>query len=248
VSEAVCPFCGASLDAAFRSTPPARLPSGRLTRAALVGAVALTPACASVPEDRTGGIVPPDVVADSGLATEIDSGLVGSAYGGPVNFAECTSVQDCEPFDGTATEAVCCMQEQCILGSSATAVACADPLVQMIQASNYDQSCSVDTDCVAVAEGDFCVPGANNCLTAAINKSAESQYLSDVANTNAAFCSAPGSCAVPLTCEGSAGPWCLHGTCEMTTCPSVDAGTDAPFDAQAGDAGDGATANDDAGD
>jgi hypothetical protein len=224
-----------------------------LTRAALVslgaGAVAVIPACGSVPEDRTGGIVPPN--ADGGIATEIDSSLLGSAYGGPVNvFAECTSVQDCEPFDGAATEAVCCVQEQCILGSSATAVACADPLVQMIQASNYDQSCSVDTDCVAVAEGNFCVPGANNCLTAAINKSAKSQYLSDVANTNAAFCSAPSSCAVPLTCEGSAGPWCLNGTCEMAVCPSVDAGTDAPFgfDAQAEDAGDSGTANDDAGD
>jgi hypothetical protein len=254
VSESVCPFCGASLGEAFRTAPPSRRPSGRLARAALVslgtGAIALTPSCGSLPKDESGGIAPIDASADSGVETEFfDGGGVFAAYGGPVlpSDLNCTTVQDCTT--AFPDVAVCCVQELCVSEANTLSVACADPLVQMIQASNYDQSCDADTDCVAVAEGNFCVPGANNCPSAAIGKGAKSKYLSDVANTNAAFCLAPSTCGVPLTCAGSTGPWCLHGTCEMATCPR-DAGPDAPFelDGQAVDAGDGGAADDGGGD
>jgi hypothetical protein len=220
-----------------------------LARAALVtlgtGAASLAPGCA-LPQDRSEG--PLDAgFAEGGSAEDGDGSLVGvgTFYGsisglmgsggsssGPIpssgsssGVPECTAVKDCMMI---SNEPICCVQEQCLIGTSATEVACADPLVQMIQASNYDQSCSVDTDCVAVAEGNFCVPGANNCLTAAVNKSAKSQYLSDVANTNAAFCTAPVSCPSLVTCGTSTGPWCVNGTCEMNACPPNDAGADAP--------------------
>jgi hypothetical protein len=53
---------------------------------------------------------------------------------------------------------------------------CTDADVQLIQASSYDQSCTTDSDCIAVGEGNACYPCAIACTSAAINRSAESQY------------------------------------------------------------------------
>jgi len=49
-----------------------------------------------------------------------------------------------------------------------------------ILASNYDQSCSFDRDCVAVAEGDLCAAQLCWCPSNAINQSALAQYQDDV--------------------------------------------------------------------
>lgn len=54
---------------------------------------------------------------------------------------------------------------------------CSSSTCGSIQASDYDQSCSTRSDCVAVAEGDsckglFCV----DCANAAINVSAQAEY------------------------------------------------------------------------
>ncbi len=85
---------------------------------------------------------------------------------------------------------------------------------QLIQASSYDQSCKTDTDCVWVAEGDFCRPGAGNCPNAAISKSANAQYQADVAKTRAASCYAPGNCGA------ESGPCCIAGQCQVgSQCP-----------------------------
>src|SRR5580658_9365200 len=56
---------------------------------------------------------------------------------------------------------------------SADATSC-----MIVLASDYDQSCSLDTDCVAVAPKPECAPGCWNCLfSEAINKNAFPQYL-----------------------------------------------------------------------
>jgi hypothetical protein len=87
---------------------------------------------------------------------------------------------------------------------------CNDPKGQIIAASNYDQSCATDRDCVAVAEGDFCVPGAATCPSAAINSKDLPRYQADVAKTQAALCSALSTCG-NLVARGP----CCRGTCKM---------------------------------
>jgi hypothetical protein len=70
VSEAACPFCGATLDAAVRSSAPRQGPTARLSRAALLafgtlgtgtlgaGALALEPGCSSSSAGTVGTAVP----------------------------------------------------------------------------------------------------------------------------------------------------------------------------------------------
>ncbi len=150
------------------------------------------------------------------------------AVGPETGSSACASrPQDClnTPFPA-GLGVWCCIDKICVYGQSAIdAVACTDANMQPIQASNYDQSCHTDDDCIAVAEGNFCVPGATFCpLSGAINKSAYGQYQADVARTNAAICGAVGSCGASL------GPCCQSGTCQTgNTCAAVqpsDAATD----------------------
>jgi hypothetical protein len=54
-----------------------------------------------------------------------------------------------------------------------------------IEASNYDQSCSTDSDCVGVPQGDLCDSSTCvNCVGAAINQSAQARYQSDLESRN----------------------------------------------------------------
>jgi hypothetical protein len=129
----------------------------------------------------------------------------------------CASPRDCDVFfpggfrSGPAVS--CCIDRTCVYGQSAVdAVPCTDADVQLIQASNYDQSCQTDSDCVAVAEGNFCYAGAPNCPSAAISKSAYAQYQADVAKTNAAICEAASSCVAEF------GPCCQNGVCQTYDC------------------------------
>jgi hypothetical protein len=88
VSASACPFCNAALDASFRASPAPVPPSVRLSRAALVafgsGTLSLAAACGGA---TTGGVVPTDAGADSGVTSRPDSGeedsgfIVGQAYG-----------------------------------------------------------------------------------------------------------------------------------------------------------------------
>jgi hypothetical protein len=74
-----------------------------------------------------------------------------------------------------------------------------------IGASNYDRSCKVDSDCVAVLEQDFCCPSA------AIDIDAQSQYMADFDKASAA-CDAMG-CAV--SCPITGAPCCRDGMCGL---------------------------------
>jgi hypothetical protein len=119
----------------------------------------------------------------------------------------CTSVDDCAGLGlGTAW---CCLNNVCAYSPGTPLIACNDADVQPIQASSYDQACTADSDCVAVAEGNFCYPGANNCPSAAINVGAKAQYDTDVAMTNAAICGGT------TNCPNFTSPCCRGGSCSL---------------------------------
>jgi hypothetical protein len=119
--------------------------------------------------------------------------------------------------------------------------ACIDASVKRIQASDYDQSCTVDTDCRLIAVGNACTPCAFDCsFGAAINVSALAQYNSDVANTPAVAAEFNGqTCA--SGCPAAFGPCCVGGKCQASTtsqCPAPasdagDAAADTGADADA---------------
>ena len=93
-----------------------------------------------------------------------------------------------------------------------------------IQASSYDQTCTRDSDCVAVSVGNACEEcvfacGAN---VGAINAGAMAQYRVDVAKTPAgvAVCGCPE--------EAVTAPCCRNGQCHADNeCVSADGSTDA---------------------
>jgi hypothetical protein len=98
------------------------------------------------------------------------------------------------------------------------AVSCADA---DIQASNYDQTCQTDSDCILVGEGQSCSP----CSLAygpygAIRRGALPQYEADVAKTPAG--NAPVSCAP--ACAPSPSACCRGGHCFADGQCSGDAG------------------------
>jgi hypothetical protein len=80
--------------------------------------------------------------------------------------------------------------------------------------SDYDQSCAVDSDCIAVGQLGQCPASAcDGCLTEAINKSVWSRYETAL---HQAFATDPpvGICNCPsmvVTC-------CRHGTCQGVGC------------------------------
>jgi hypothetical protein len=121
----------------------------------------------------------------------------------------CEGPPDCTAHRVFGPQVYCCIDHVCIEGQAGESQSCGDPDAQVIQASNYDQSCTTDSDCVAVGEGSFCYPGAGRCPSAAIRKSALSQYQADVSKTWAVACIAIGSCT------NSVGPCCRAGTCRM---------------------------------
>jgi hypothetical protein len=160
--------------------------------------------------------------------------VVGDARAdGPV---ACASRFDCSPLSPALNPSLdpnmvpCCVDNVCQLETFDDH--CADGGAQIILASTYDQSCTTDSDCIWVAEGNFCYPGETNCTTATISKSASAQYQADVAKTRAASCYAPGNCG------GDFGPCCVSGMCQVgSQCgnlagdASAETGADAATDA-----------------
>jgi hypothetical protein len=134
-------------------------------------------------------------------STDAEPGDAPAAY-------PCESPRDCAGHIVFGPQVYCCIDHVCIEGQATESLSCDDPDAQVIQASNYDQSCATDSDCVAVGEGNFCYPGAGTCPSAAIRTSALGQYQADVSKTYAAACIAMGLC-VPLGV-----PSCRAGTCQ----------------------------------
>jgi hypothetical protein len=107
-----------------------------------------------------------------------------------------------------------------------------------IQASNYDQSCATDSDCIRVNVGNPCAVCVFQCFTTvgAINVGAVSQYMSDVSMTPEAFA---GVCNCPQAAPGNGALCCLGGQCRAgSECNSPGDGVTAPdaatLDAPAG--------------
>jgi hypothetical protein len=106
--------------------------------------------------------------------------------GGPQTFVGCG-----EPGGGTACPAIACVR------------ACGT-----IMASDYDQSCATDADCVAEPEGDFCgVNTCTNCRNAVVSVKAQMQYESDLAS----------KISTPSICPCPSGPTavCNNGRCAI---------------------------------
>jgi len=96
-----------------------------------------------------------------------------------------------------------------------------------IVASDYDQSCTQDSDCVAITVGDaICV---SHCPNAAINESSESQYESDV-NAGKQDCPSTASTGSPYIPCGTYSILCRRNVCFLGA-PYPDAGADAGSDA-----------------
>lgn len=96
-----------------------------------------------------------------------------------------------------------------------------------LQASNYDPSCKVDSDCVVVQELGFCCPNA------AINVGAQARYTADVDK-------APAACAKKgcnVSCPTTGAPCCRQGTCQLgpsecsAAVPAEDAAAESGADA-----------------
>jgi hypothetical protein len=87
--------------------------------------------------------------------------------------------------------------------------ACSDSTLSI---DDYDTSCAVDDDCVAVFIGDVC-PCGGGCANAAINKRDQEQYRED-------YQDAYDSCSEQMECMmAPCEPWrayCPAGQCEIT--------------------------------
>jgi len=189
----------------------------------MTGAVGESACGTGTPSGATDAAVGTDASLSASDATDAPADMDAPESGA------CASPQDCIDFSvGPAVS--CCINKACIYGQAAIdAVPCTDADVQIILASNYDQSCQADSDCVAAAEGNFCIAGAGNCPSSAINKSAYSQFQADVAKTNASICRAVSSCGAEF------GPCCRNGLCQMGTECSDSASPEAGARADSGD-------------
>jgi len=233
VSEDSCPFCGARFGASFRARPNLQAPTGRLTRAALLalssGAASLGPACSSSSSSSSNKVTvfPPYGLApfpeDAGPDAEV---LLGAAYGlaafedGEVE----PNVSACVAAGGQCVDDAGCafsIHESCGAAGGACCVPCeADPDVKAISASNYDRSCTADSDCVAVGVGDPCRPCDILCPgNAAINKSSLARYSADVASSPAGMDGAACSCQ-PITLSVC----CNAGTCDPSCAGDAGSG------------------------
>ena len=94
----------------------------------------------------------------------------------------------------------------------------------VIRASDYDQSCTVDTDCVPITEGSACAECT--CWNAAINTS---QAPAELLAAQRAAASCPSEPMVYCGVCSEAYATCQGGRCALVSCQGVcpgDAGTD----------------------
>ncbi len=90
-----------------------------------------------------------------------------------------------------------------------------------MSASQYDNSCNVDSDCVGVPEGHPCARNCQSiCPTAALNARVAYQYLADLkalmpAGNGGIVCNCPCIAAQPYCCRGI----CYNGCGDCSTVP-----------------------------
>jgi hypothetical protein len=78
-----------------------------------------------------------------------------------------------------------------------------------VYATSYDQSCTTDSDCVAVVDGTGCCPNSS------VNVSVQAKYTADFQKSFAA-CGGEAQC-VGLGGCANIGPCCVGGTCQMAS-------------------------------
>jgi hypothetical protein len=118
------------------------------------------------------------------------------------SYLDCVSKgpQECAT-EPVPSGAFCCLKD--------IASSCGDAGVLNIKASNYDQSCTTASDCVAIGEGNACLQCTVACPTAAISKSAQASYAADIAKV-------PGrndGSEVFCGCPAAFSPCCVAGQC-----------------------------------
>ena len=134
-------------------------------------------------------------------------------------YAGCTTgTRGQSPVDGAALDT----------GAPSTET-CAGPV---IRASDYDQSCTVDSGCVFIAEGNLCDPC--DFQFGVINVGALARYKSDIANSI-------GDAGCPVSDFVNSSAFCCCNTCQADSCEvglacvnpfqTTDAATDAAADA-----------------
>lgn len=157
----------------------------------------------------------PDAQSDAALAAPRPDSAV--ALTGPAACAasggQC-EVRGCkfENSEACGPGEVCCLDNM---------ICAADATAPIIQASDYDQSCAGDSECVEVQVGDACSCDFSCALSpAAINMSALPQYKADVAKVPRLICGCP---PPPPPCADETypgpGPHCVGGLCQITPCP-----------------------------
>lgn len=93
----------------------------------------------------------------------------------------------------------------------------------VLEASDYDRSCTVDADCVGVGVGDACsLPCEVLCPSTAISVRAYAQYQADFAKTPVASCP-----DMVCFCPAFGSARCRNGLCETSFGEPQDSGTDA---------------------
>jgi hypothetical protein len=93
------------------------------------------------------------------------------------------------------------------IAPEASDAADADSCITVL-ASDYDQSCSVDSDCAFIFQKPGCAPGCWNCLFVGINKTVYGQYRMALFE---ALAGGPPLCNCPALVSTAC---CRQGTCQ----------------------------------
>jgi hypothetical protein len=93
----------------------------------------------------------------------------------------------------------------------------------MILAADYDQSCRIDSDCILIAQGNYCAPGCL-CREAVINYGALPRFYSDVSKTSIAADAMSAGDGGGCPCLVPSGPCCRAGICQLGTRCQVEGG------------------------
>jgi hypothetical protein len=184
--------------------------------------------------------------AEAGSGTAVsesegsDSGATAACLAAGGQCVACSAATDGEPcgltldcmaigFQDCGPGAACCLE----LASEYAGPYVCNPDGGVIQASSYDRTCTVDTDCAPISEGSTCNACNFSCTNTAINVKALPQYNSDTASL---FPAAYNLC--PSSCGGPESTCCLGGMCHWgyPACPYPGA-QPADSGADSGDAG-----------
>jgi hypothetical protein len=130
---------------------------------------------------------------------------IGAACGSPGLTCEYIT----GPPSGTFTTNYCCDGTRCAWTLQGSQGCPNGNTCGSISTSGYDQSCSVDSDCVLEPEGDFCTAQCTNCVVGGVvSVAAQARYEADLASR----ISTPSICPCPSPPRAI----CNQGQCATT--------------------------------